>query len=46
MQDKFIKKRHILEYEDKQLINVKLGITTREDGLSPYPQNAFNMARY
>lgn len=46
MQDKFIKKRHILEYEDKQLINVKLGITTREDGLSPYPHNAFNMARY
>lgn len=35
-----------MEYEDKQLINVKLGITTREDGLSPYPQNAFNMARY
>lgn len=46
MQDKFIKKRHILSYEDKLLKNVKLGITTREDGLSPYPKNAFNMARY
>lgn len=46
MQDKFIKKHHTLEYEDVYLKNVKLGITTREDGFSPFPQNAFNMARY
>lgn len=46
MQDKFIKDRHILKYDDEQLNHVKLGITTREDGLSDYPRNAFNMARY
>ncbi|MGW7859626.1 peptidoglycan editing factor PgeF [Staphylococcus xylosus] len=46
MQDKFKKKHHILEYEDDYLKNIKLGITTREDGFSPFPRNAFNMARY
>ncbi|MGX0157885.1 purine-nucleoside/S-methyl-5'-thioadenosine phosphorylase / adenosine deaminase [Staphylococcus cohnii] len=46
MQEKFIKDRHILKYDDNQLNNVKLGITTREDGFSNYPKNAFNMARY
>ncbi|MEK4562135.1 peptidoglycan editing factor PgeF [Staphylococcus sp. FSL K6-3157] len=46
MHDKFIKDNHILKYEDSHLNNVKLGITTREEGLSPYPKSAFNMARY
>src|SRR5699024_12579864 len=46
MQEKCIKDRHILKYDDNQLNNVKLGITTREDGFSNYPKNAFNMARY
>ncbi|MBF0813287.1 MULTISPECIES: peptidoglycan editing factor PgeF [Staphylococcus] len=46
MQEKFIKKHHILDYEHDYLKKVKLGITTREDGLSPFPRNAFNMARY
>lgn len=46
MSEKFIKKSHILQYEDTHLKNVKLGITTREAGFSPYPHDAFNMARY
>lgn len=46
MQEKFIKDRHILKYDDNQLKNVKLGITTREEGYSHYPKDAFNMARY
>ena len=46
MQDKFKKHPHILKYEDESLNNVLIGMTTREDGLSDYPKNAFNMARY
>ncbi|WP_436853633.1 peptidoglycan editing factor PgeF [Staphylococcus caeli] len=46
MSEKFIKKSHILQYEDTKLKNVKLGITTREAGFSSFPHDAFNMARY
>lgn len=46
MHDKFIKNSHILKYQDHSLESVNLGITTREEGLSPYPDSAFNMARY
>ena len=46
MSEKFIKLPHRLEYQDASLSNIFLGMTTREDGLSPYPDHAFNMARY
>lgn len=46
MEDKFVKKPHILQYTDPELSHVTIGMTTREDGVSPYPSNAFNMARY
>ncbi|PKI22912.1 peptidoglycan editing factor PgeF [Staphylococcus succinus] len=46
MQERFKKYNHILKYETSQLEKVILGITTREDGLSPYPKKAFNLARY
>ncbi|MCU5745723.1 peptidoglycan editing factor PgeF [Staphylococcus sp. SQ8-PEA] len=46
MTEKFIKHHHILNYENPQLQHTFLGITTREDGLSSYPERAFNMARY
>lgn len=43
--EKFIKQPHYLSYTSQydQLI---LGFTTREGGKSPYPRDAFNMARY
>ena len=28
------------------LLILRLGFTTRENGLSPYPNHSFNMARY
>lgn len=44
--EKFIKQDHFLEYKDENKTNTTLGFTTREGGLSMYPENAFNMARY
>ncbi|RIP33599.1 peptidoglycan editing factor PgeF [Staphylococcus gallinarum] len=46
MPEKFVENSHILEYKDEQLQHVTLGITTRKNGLSNYPKQAFNMARY
>ena len=46
MVERFIKKEHYLDYDVKHSQNIKLGFTTRENGLSLYPEYAFNMARY
>lgn len=46
MAEKFIKYNHVLLYEDEQNKDITIGITTREQGKSPYPSDAFNMARY
>lgn len=46
MKDRFKKEPHLLRYEDDKLEHVTLGFTTREGGSSPYPERAFNMARY
>ncbi|WP_204171825.1 peptidoglycan editing factor PgeF [Staphylococcus sp. GDY8P100P] len=46
MTEKFEKYNHVLLYKSQNIDNITLGITTREQGISPYPQNAFNMARY
>ena len=46
MTEKFIKKEHYLDYDVKPTHSIKLGFTTRENGLSHYPEHAFNMARY
>lgn len=46
MPEKFIKKPHYLEHTNASRDNIMLGFTTREDGVSDYPENAFNMARY
>lgn len=46
MTEKFIKKEHYLDYDVKPTSNIKLGFTTRENGLSHYPEHAFNLARY
>ena len=43
--EKFIKQPHYLSYTS-QYDQLTLGFTTREDGKSPYPRDAFNMARY
>ena len=45
MTEKFIKKEHYLDYDVKPTHSIKLGFT-RENGLSHYPEHAFNMARY
>ena len=45
MVERFIKKEHYLDYDVKHSQNIK-GFTTRENGLSLYPEYAFNMARY
>ena len=42
----FIKKTHYLDYQFDEPTDIKLGFTTRENGLSPYPNHSFNMARY
>jgi copper oxidase (laccase) domain-containing protein len=44
--EKFKKYNHVLLFEDNQSENVTIGITTREQGKSAYPNDAFNMARY
>lgn len=46
MTEKFKKKEHYLDYDVKPTHSIKLGFTTRENGLSHYPKHAFNMARY
>lgn len=46
MNDNFKKQPHHLIYEELLQQGITLGITTRGDGLSDYPKNAFNMARY
>ncbi|MGO3726583.1 MAG: peptidoglycan editing factor PgeF, partial [Staphylococcus carnosus] len=46
MPEQFIKKPHYLEHTNASRDNIMLGFTTREDGVSDYPENAFNMARY
>ena len=43
--EKFIKQPHYLNYTS-QYDQLTLGFTTREGGKSPYPRDAFNMARY
>ncbi|WP_461676143.1 peptidoglycan editing factor PgeF [Staphylococcus warneri] len=46
MTEKFIKQNHFLAYKDDKMTHTTLGFTTREGGLSMYPEKAFNMARY
>ena len=46
MKERFIKKTHYLDYQFDEHTDIKLGFTTRENGLSPYPNHSFNMARY
>ena len=46
MKERFIKKTHYLDYQFDEPTDIKLGFTTRENGLSPYPNHSFNMARY
>ncbi|MBE5673686.1 peptidoglycan editing factor PgeF [Staphylococcus sp. SS35] len=46
MNDKFKKQPHHLIFEELLQQGITLGITTRANGLSKYPENAFNMARY
>ena len=43
MPEKFIKKPHYLEHTDALKDNIMLGFTTREDGESDYPKNAFSI---
>lgn len=42
----FTKKGHHLSYQPSLVQGVQIGITTRGDGVSAYPNAAFNMARY
>lgn len=42
----FVQKPHHLAYEPAKTHGVTLGFTTRQGGQSPYPKQAFNMARY
>lgn len=46
MTEKFIKQNHFFAYKDDKMTHTTLGFTTREGGLSMYPEKAFNMARY
>ena len=46
MKERFIKKTHYLDYQFDEPTDIKLGFTTRENGVSPYPNHSFNMARY
>lgn len=46
MKERFIKKTHYLDYQFDEHTDIKLGFTTRENGLSPYPNHSFNMERY
>lgn len=46
MTEKFIKKDHYLDFDVNPENSIKLGFTTRENGLSHFPEHAFNMARY
>ncbi|MBI5974534.1 polyphenol oxidase family protein [Staphylococcus canis] len=42
----FRKAAHHMYYEPSRKEDITIGITTRNDGVSPFPKNAFNMARY
>lgn len=42
----FIPAGHYLNYAPSQEHGVCIGMTTRQGGLSPFPSQAFNMARY
>ncbi|CAD7360093.1 MULTISPECIES: peptidoglycan editing factor PgeF [Staphylococcus] len=44
--DLFVEKPHHLSYQPSLGHGVHIGITTRQGGLSAYPSDAFNMARY
>ncbi|UXR70320.1 MULTISPECIES: peptidoglycan editing factor PgeF [unclassified Staphylococcus] len=44
--EQFLQRKHYLSYEAALDHGVTLGFTTRQGGVSPYPNNAFNMARY
>ncbi|MEQ6028962.1 peptidoglycan editing factor PgeF [Staphylococcus saccharolyticus] len=46
MTELFELKEHYLDYQMNNMQNIKLGFTTRENGLSHYPKQSFNMARY
>lgn len=46
MKEIFSQRNHYLEYDIDSREDITLGITTRKDGYSAYPENAFNMARY
>ena len=46
LKERFIKKTHYLDYQFDEPTDIKLGFTTRENGVSPYPNHSFNMARY
>lgn len=46
MTERFKQRGHHLYYDDPLHSSCTLGITTRQDGLSSYPEHAFNMARY
>ena len=37
LKERFIKKTHYLDYQFDEHTDIKLGFTTRENGLSPYP---------
>ena len=42
----FLRVGHYLNYQPSQKHDVLIGMTTRQGGTSPFPQHAFNMARY
>ncbi|QLK85804.1 peptidoglycan editing factor PgeF [Staphylococcus sp. 17KM0847] len=44
--EKFVQYSHHLAYTPARKNGVTLGFTTRKGGISAYPKNAFNMARY
>lgn len=46
MKEIFNQHNHYLSYEVDDRNDLTIGITTRQGGYSPYPENAFNMARY
>ena len=46
MEEIFSQQNHHLSYNVQERPDLTIGITTRTDGHSPYPNNAFNMARY
>lgn len=46
MKEIFSQHKHYLAYDIDDRSDITLGITTRRDGYSLYPENAFNMARY